>query len=42
VKLSKKQRELLEEFAKLDDQESSPESAGFFDKVKEMLGGKSE
>lgn len=42
VKLSKKQRELLEEFAKLDDQESSPESTGFFDKVKEMLGGKSE
>jgi molecular chaperone DnaJ len=42
VKLSKKQRELLEEFAKLDDQESSPESTGFFDKVKEMLGGKAE
>lgn len=42
VKLSKKQRELLEEFAKLDDQESSPESSGFFDKVKEMLGGKAE
>lgn len=42
VKLSKKQRELLEEFAKLDSQESSPESTGFFDKVKEMLGGKAE
>jgi molecular chaperone DnaJ len=42
VKLSKKQRELLEEFAKLDGEESSPESTGFFDKVKEMLGGKPE
>jgi molecular chaperone DnaJ len=42
VKLSKKQRELLEEFAKLDTEESSPESTGFFDKVKEMLGGKAE
>jgi len=42
VKLSKKQRELLEEFAKLDGEESSPESTGFFDKVKEMLGGKTE
>lgn len=42
VKLSKKQRELLEEFAKLDSEESSPESTGFFDKVKEMLGGKAE
>lgn len=42
VKLSKKQRELLEEFAKLDSEESSPESSGFFDKVKEMLGGKAE
>jgi molecular chaperone DnaJ len=42
VKLSKKQRELLEEFAKLDGEESSPESTGFFDKVKEMLGGKAE
>lgn len=42
VKLSKKQRELLEEFAKLDGEESSPESTGFFDKVKEMLGGKAD
>jgi len=42
VKLSRKQRELLEEFAKLDSEESSPESTGFFDKVKEMLGGKAE
>ena len=42
VKLSRKQRELLEEFAKLDTEESSPESSGFFDKVKEMLGGKAE
>lgn len=42
VKLSKRQRELLEEFAQLDGEESSPESTGFFDKVKEMLGGKAE
>ncbi|WP_341915965.1 molecular chaperone DnaJ [Ferrovibrio terrae] len=42
VKLSKRQRELLEEFSQLDGEESSPESTGFFDKVKEMLGGKSE
>lgn len=42
VKLSKRQRELLEEFAKLDGEESSPESTGFFDKVKEMLGGKAD
>lgn len=42
VKLTKKQRELLEEFDKLGDGESSPESTGFFDKVKEMLAGKAE
>jgi molecular chaperone DnaJ len=42
VKLNKRQRELLEEFASLEDEESSPESSGFFAKVKEMLGGKTE
>lgn len=42
VKLNKRQRELLEEFAAIDNQESSPESEGFFARVKEMLGGKAE
>ncbi len=40
VKLSKRQRELLEEFAEIDADGTSPESAGFFARVKEMLGGK--
>jgi molecular chaperone DnaJ len=37
--LSKKQRELLEEFAKTENRETSPESAGFFKKVKEFFDG---
>lgn len=36
VKLSKKQKELLEEFDKTCDKESSPESEGFFARVKEF------
>ena len=40
AKLTKRQRELLEEFAQIDADATSPESSGFFAKVKEMLGGK--
>ncbi|ODT71812.1 MAG: molecular chaperone DnaJ [Pelagibacterium sp. SCN 63-23] len=35
--LSRKQRELLEEFAKLETAETSPNSGGFFDKLKKMF-----
>ncbi|MGV8832729.1 MAG: molecular chaperone DnaJ [Devosia sp.] len=35
--LSRKQRELLEEFAKLETEETSPTSGGFFDKLKKMF-----
>jgi molecular chaperone DnaJ len=37
-KLSPRQRELLEEFARLSGEEVHPLSKGFFDKVKEMFG----
>jgi molecular chaperone DnaJ len=37
-KLTSRQRELLEEFAKNGGEEISPLSKGFFDKVKEMFG----
>jgi molecular chaperone DnaJ len=37
-KLSQKQRELLEEFARLDGADVHPMSKGFFDKVKELFG----
>jgi molecular chaperone DnaJ len=37
-KLSSKQRELLEEFAKISGEEVHPLSKGFLDKVKEMFG----
>src|SRR5712691_1801459 len=36
-KLTKRQRELLNEFERLSSQETHPESAGFFGKVKEFL-----
>ena len=36
--LTKKQRELLNEFSKLCSRDTHPESAGFFGKVKEFLG----
>ncbi len=40
VHLSNRQRELLEEFAnETEGTDSNPASTGFFDKVKEMLGG---
>jgi molecular chaperone DnaJ len=37
-KLTSRQRELLEEFARLGGEEVNPLSKGFFDKVKEMFG----
>ena len=37
-KLSARQRELLEEFARESGNEVNPLSKGFFDKVKEMFG----
>src|SRR6202163_2074781 len=39
-KLTKRQRELLHEFERLSSQETHPESAGFFGKVREFLGGR--
>ena len=38
--LTKRQRELLAEFEKLSSQDTHPESAGFFGKVREFLGGR--
>lgn len=40
--LSRKQRELLEEFEKLSSEENSPESTGFFSRMKRFLDGISE
>ncbi len=37
--LTRKQRELLEEFEKESHRETSPESAGFFARVKDFFGG---
>ncbi len=37
--LTKRQRELLEEFQKLTDEDNSPESKGFFDRMKKMFDG---
>jgi molecular chaperone DnaJ len=39
--LSKRQRELLEEFQKLSNGETSPESQGFFNRMKGLFDGKS-
>jgi len=39
-KLTKRQRELLNEFDKLSSKDTHPESAGFFGKVRELLGGR--
>jgi molecular chaperone DnaJ len=38
-KLTKRQRELLNEFRNSSSKNTNPESAGFFDKVRELLGG---
>jgi molecular chaperone DnaJ len=37
--LTKRQRELLVEFEKLSSEQTQPESAGFFSRVKEFLDG---
>ena len=37
-KLTKRQRELLNEFQRLSSNDTQPESSGFFGKVKEFLG----
>jgi molecular chaperone DnaJ len=39
--LTRKQRDLLEEFERASHKETSPESAGFFSRVKEFFEGKS-
>ena len=38
--LTRRQRELLEEFEKSSHKETSPESAGFFSRVKDFFEGK--
>jgi molecular chaperone DnaJ len=40
--LSRRQRELLEEFEKLSSEKNSPESAGFFTRMKKFLDGLAE
>ncbi len=40
--LSRRQRELLEEFERVSNEENNPESAGFFSRVKDFLGTMSE
>jgi molecular chaperone DnaJ len=37
--LTKRQRELLNEFEKLSSEQTQPESEGFFSRVKEFLDG---
>jgi len=39
--LTRRQRELLEEFEKESNRETSPQSAGFFTRMKEFFEGKS-
>jgi molecular chaperone DnaJ len=39
--LTRRQRELLEEFERESHKETSPESSGFFARVKEFFEGKS-
>ena len=38
-KLTKRQRELLEEFQQLSSKENNPESTGFFARMKEFFEG---
>jgi molecular chaperone DnaJ len=38
--LTKRQRELLNEFERLSSKETQPEAAGFFGKVKEFFGNR--
>jgi molecular chaperone DnaJ len=37
--LTRRQRELLEEFEKLSAKDTSPESTGFFARMKDLFGG---
>ena len=37
-KLTKRQRELLQEFEELSSNENNPESNGFFSRMKEFFG----
>ena len=37
-KLTRKQRELLEQFAAISGEDAHPQSKSFFDKVREMFG----
>ena len=37
-KLTKKQRELLEQFASISGEDAHPQSQSFFDKVREIFG----
>ncbi len=39
-KLTSRQKELLQEFDKLNGEHSAPLTAGFFDKVKDLFGEK--
>ena len=39
TKLTKEQRSLLEQFRDTETGDECPESRGFFDKIKEALGG---
>ena len=41
-KLTKRQRELLEEFDQISSEHNSPESAGFFSRMKSFLDGLAE
>jgi len=37
-KLTKKQRELLEQFAAISGEDANPQAKSFFDKVRELFG----
>lgn len=39
TRLTPRQRELMEEFAKISGEETNPQSSSFFDKVKQVFGG---
>ena len=39
TKLTKEQRALLEQFRETETGDDCPESRGFFDKIREVLGG---
>ncbi len=39
TRLTPRQRELMEEFAKISGEETNPQSSSFFDKVRQVFGG---